>query len=235
MKSRRGEIFGTYSHTYSTLGAYSQASQTCIVGAPPTPPTPPPQRPASARPPPSRAKTVPYTEVSVHNLPRRDMLVRARDGRPMAGRTGRYRRVHKARARAARGGCRGLARRGHSGGKACRWRPRRTRRPESTPRSRRPRRVLQIAQNAQNQQGCGQSGQARSLLGRAGANGQRELVRDEMLRNHIVALRGVRRHLREGSVRNDPEKGLRSAKRTESGRAGRAFMRVDQMLPGLCG
>ena len=44
--------------------------------------TPPPKRPASARTPPSRAKTVPYMKASVHNLPRRDRLVRARSGRP---------------------------------------------------------------------------------------------------------------------------------------------------------
>jgi hypothetical protein len=63
---------------------------------------------------------------------------RTANGRPH----GPIPRVHKARARAARGGCRGRARRGYSGGKACRWRLRRTRRPASTPRSRRVRRVL---------------------------------------------------------------------------------------------
>ena len=64
--------------------------------------------------------------------------------------------VHiKARARAARGGCRGRARRGHSGGKACRWRARRTRRPESTPRSRRVRRVLQSHRKRTSITSCG--------------------------------------------------------------------------------
>ena len=81
-KIRCEASFGTYRHTYSTLRAQSQASQTCIVGAPPTPPTAPPQRPATARPPPSRAAPVPCTLSSYHNLPRRDKLVRARSGRP---------------------------------------------------------------------------------------------------------------------------------------------------------
>ena len=67
------------------------ASSTCIVDAPPTPPTPSSQRPATEHQPPRSARTVPYTYSSVHNLPRRNMLVRARDERPMAGRTGRYR------------------------------------------------------------------------------------------------------------------------------------------------
>ena len=156
---------------------------------------------------------------------------RTANGRPH----GPTSRVHKARARAARGGCRGRARRGHSGGKGCRWRPRRTRRPESTPRSCRVRRVLQSAQNAQNQQRRGESGQARSLLGRAGASGHRTVVRDELLPEHLLALRGVRRHLREVPPRMHLRSAFPGTMPGEQGCAGRAISSVLFMLTVFCG
>ena len=83
--------------------------------------------------------------------------------------------------------------------------------------------------------GAGRAGKLESLLGREGAGGDSRPLRDELLPEHLVALCGVRRHLREGSVRNDPEKGLRSAKPTESGRAGRAFLSRELAISGLCG